>query len=174
MSSIEIRAAVPDDDPAIEALYPAAFPDEDLLPLVRNLTHSDAGVLTLVARIGGTLSGHVMFTPCAVEGSDDRPALLGPLAVTPAAQRRGIGTALVSTGLHQLAEAAFTRVLVLGDPDYYGRFGFAREDLTRPPYPLPEAWRSAWQSLPLGPATLSPQGILKVHTPWQDPALWAP
>jgi hypothetical protein len=41
------------------------------------------------------------------------------------------------------------KVLVLGDPAYYGRFGFAKETAIQPPYPLPEAWDGAWQSLVL-------------------------
>jgi putative acetyltransferase len=101
-----------------------------------------------------------------------RLALLGPLAVLPALQRRAIGTALVHEALLQLAAAEVTRSFVLGDPAYYGRFGFAPEREIAPPLPVPPAWRSAWQSLSLPGAGAVPPGTLSVPSPWHDPSLW--
>ena len=112
----------------------------------------------------------MLFTVCHV--GEAPVALLAPLAVAPKDQRRGIGTALVRTGLAWLSEQAIARVFVLGDPDYYGRFGFAREDHAIPPYPIPEAWAPAWQSLSLGNEPLRTAGPLLVPPPWQDPLLW--
>ena len=65
-------------------------------------------------------------------------------------------------------------VYVLGDPAYYGRFGFRAESDVAPPYPLPAEWRGAWQSLTLGRDTPTLQGSLRVPPPWRRPELWAP
>jgi len=174
IDSIKIRESLPDDLAAIEQLYPQAFPDEDLLPLVRELLSEQQIVLSLVGMAKGTLAGHVMFTACGVTGSTDTVALLGPLAVTPALQRQGIGSRLVREGLRLSQGAGTQYVCVLGDPAYYGRFGFERDDDIEPPYPLPEEWRSAWQSLSLSGSDRLPHGKLSLPPPWRKPALWAP
>jgi putative acetyltransferase len=160
-------------EPEVAALYAAAFPQEDLLPLVRALSGRE-DVLVLAAWLGAELVGHVVFTRCRVAGRAEPVALLGPLAVAPPHQRRGIGGALVRQGLRRLAEDGVVRVQVLGDPLYYGRLGFRADAAVAPPCPVPEAWRAAWQSLPLGDAPAPLAGVLEVPSPWRDPALWAP
>ena len=169
MEQVAIRAGVPGDGASLEALYRAAFPQEDLLPLLRELLPHPSVALSLVAEIGTELVGHVVFTGCP-----DKVALLGPLAVAPARQRRGIGQALVHAGLERLERSGWVRVLVLGDPAYYGRFGFAGETGLEPPYPLPAEWRTAWQSKELGGSHAAPRGRLAVPAPWNRRALWAP
>ncbi|WP_041375702.1 GNAT family N-acetyltransferase [Polymorphum gilvum] len=178
----DIRPSRPADRAAIETLYPQAFPDEDLLPVVRDLLDHGEGVLSLVAAAASAepapdLVGHVAFTPCSLAGTAERLSMLAPLAVAPAWQRQGLGRALVREGVRRLAEAGVTRVFVLGDPAYYGRFGFEPERGVQPPYPLPEEWHDAWQSLGLGDTGRpgSPlRGTLAVPEPWRQPALWAP
>ena len=166
---MQIRDGVAGDRPAIEALYGAAFPDEDLLPLLRELLPHPSVALSLVAEIGRELVGHIVFTGCP-----DRVVLLGPLAVAPARQKQGIGKALVRGGLERLARAGWVRVLVLGDPAYYGRLGFTGETGLEPPYELPPEWRAAWQSQELGGPHAPPRGRLAVPAPWRRRALWAP
>lgn len=174
MAGINIRESAPGDAAAIEALYPDAFPDEDLVPLVRSLLCHAPPVLSLVATVGPSLAGHAAFTSCGLAGCDDAVALLGPLAVAPVRQRQGIGGAIVRAGLQRLEQAGLTRVLVLGDPAYYGRLGFVAETRIAPPYALPEHWREAWQSLRLSD-TEPPRGSrLLVPEPWLQPSLWAP
>ena len=121
---IELRESAPDDLTAIEAIYPAAFPDEELRPLVRALLRETTGVTSLVACVEGDVVGHVVFTLCGVSGRDVRVALLGPLAVKPSHQKQGVGSTLVREGHRRLAEEGIVSVYVLGDPAYYGRFGF--------------------------------------------------
>ena len=171
---IDIRDSLPSDVSSIETLYPDAFPDEDLLPVVGELLREEAGVLSLVGVADGALVGHVIFTACGVAGSTEEVSLLAPLAVASARQRQGIGSALVRAGLRRVEYAGVARVYVLGDPAYYGRFGFAPEDAVAPPYPLPEAWRGAWQSIGLRDTARPLQGKLSVPPPWRQPALWAP
>jgi putative acetyltransferase len=67
--------------------------------------------------------GHVAFSPVAIEGGGPPALGLGPLAVEPAAQREGIGSALVRAGLERCAALAKI-VVVLGHASYYPRFGF--------------------------------------------------
>ena len=171
---LEIRESLPGDIASLEMLYPDAFPDEDLLPLLRALLKEEASVLSLVGMEGHALVGHVIFTHCDVAGSTEKVALLGPLAVDSQRQRGGIGSALVRTGFERLKRDGVAWVYVLGDPAYYGRFGFEPEEEVGPPYALPEEWRGAWQSIPLRDGQSPLRGKLSVPPPWQQPALWGP
>ncbi|MBK0398386.1 N-acetyltransferase [Limibaculum sp. M0105] len=172
--SLEIRESDAGDRAAIDALYTAAFPEEDLLSLIADLLGRPDDVLSLVGLVGTEMVGHGIFTTCAVSGGDYRVALLGPLAVAPARQGQGTGTRIVRAGLQRLAGQGFSRVYVLGDPAYYRRFGFAPDAGVVPPCPIPSEWRGAWQSLGLGGNDQCLTGTLVVPRPWQRPELWAP
>lgn len=151
-------------------LYPRAFPDEDLRPLLTRLM-GHPGVLNLCIGAKEEPSGHVAFSLGQVAGR--KAALLGPLAVDPAQQKSGLGAALVRAGLDRLRDRGVGPVLVLGDPAYYGRFGFRADPNVTPPYPLPDAYAPAWQSLSLTGQPV-PQGQLTdLPDPWRQPALWS-
>ena len=86
---------------------------------------------------------HILFSRMSVETSEGpvAAAALAPIAVLPELQRRGIGGELIRYGLDLLRARGERIVIVLGDPDYYPRFGFSR-DKARPlesPFP-PEAY----------------------------------
>lgn len=169
---IELRPSTAADLAAIEVLYRAAFPEEDLLPLIRRLLREREGVLSLVAVSASGITGHLAFTRCTVEPGGGTVALLGPLCVAPAVQKQGIGSRLVRSGLEQLGNWKAEQVLVLGDPAYYGRFGFLPGSGISPPYPLPDNWAEAWQFLDLGTSKARISGVLVVPPVWQDRALW--
>ncbi len=76
-------------------------------------------MLSLVGILGTSLVGHVIFTRCDVDRTQDKTALLGPLGVAPANQRQGIGSAMVRAGLKMQESAGVAQVYVLGDPAYY-------------------------------------------------------
>lgn len=173
-ADIKIRDSLLGDVPSLESLYPTVFPDEDLLPVVRNLLREGDIVLSLVATGNGELVGHVMFSICRVAGFPDKVALLGPLAVAPASQRRGIGSALIQDGFQRLRIDGVTQVYVLGDPGYYRRHGFVSEDAVAPPYPLAEEWDGAWQSVELNETDQRYHGQLSVTPSWSHPELWQP
>lgn len=170
----DLRESLPADLAALEKLYPAAFPAEDLLPLVRDLSAGRRDVLSLVALHDQAVVGHIAFTFCHLAGRSEKIALLAPLAVAPAWQKRGIGSALVRAGLQRLGALDVAVVLVLGDPAYYSRFGFRPDHGVLPPYPLPAEWHTAWQALDLRDRGADLQGELVVPEPWRRPALWAP
>ena len=171
---LDIRVSAPHDRPAIEAVYPDAFPDEDLLPLLCELLTGEHDVISLVGAIDGCVVGHVVFTMGTVGGDQVRAALLAPLAVASSWHGRGIGSQIVHAGLERLRDNGVGHVFVLGDPNYYRRFGFVPEVDVEPPYPLPEAWRVAWQSIKLGDEDAPASGMIRLPHPWLRPELWAP
>ncbi|WP_168206443.1 GNAT family N-acetyltransferase [Labrenzia sp. PHM005] len=168
-----IRQSTPEDLAALEAIYPAAFPDEDLLPLVRSLETNEPRVLSLVAVNDGEVLGHAAFTFCTAGQSETPLAMLAPLCVAPNHHKQGLGSALVKEGFDRLKAQSVEKVLVLGDPAYYSRFGFSQENDIQTPYPLPEEWAQAWQSVSLGPALRVASGSLNLPPVWMDPALWS-
>lgn len=174
IENLDIRESIADDLTSLESIYPAAFPDEDLLPVVRDLLQDASIAMSLVATIDSQVTGHVIFTECRVDSSDDKVSLLAPLAVLPGFQKQGIGSAIVRDGLQRLTQAGISRVFVLGDPAYYSRFGFAPDSSVEPPFPLPDEWTEAWQSLNLTGVPLRGPGKLSVPSPWCHRELWAP
>ena len=169
-----LRETRPWDLPEILGLYSEAFPDEDLVPLVRELMTGDRDVLSLGTFDGDAPAGHVLFTLFGTAERDREAALLGPMAVAPRFQRLGLGSGLVRAGFERLKDRGVERVFVLGDPAWYGRFGFAPERRAKPPFPLPDAWSDAWQSAPLVSDAPVPEGPISLPEPWMRPALWSP
>ena len=53
--------------------------------------------------------------------------LLGPLGVHPTRQGEGLGEILISTALKKAKKLGWLRIVLVGDIDYYGRFGFSRD-----------------------------------------------
>ncbi|MEO1282870.1 MAG: N-acetyltransferase [Pseudomonadota bacterium] len=174
VDDIGIRPSTPNDFSDLVQLYPAAFPCEDLLPLVMDLLQGENSVISRVALNGSDLVGHIAFTPCHVGEDSVKTALLAPLAVEPAWQRKGVGSALMRAGLQELKDDGFAGVFVLGDPTYYVRFGFRPEYDVKPPYALPAEWREAWQCQRLGDAGAAPRGELSLPDVWLRPELWMP
>jgi len=174
---IDICLGIPDHLAELEQLYAEAFPSENLMPLVTKLLAEKDIVLSLAARSDGEFLGHALFTICGIAGQSDdtqmEVALLGPVAVAEATQRQGIGRALIRAGLQRLAANGIVQIFVLGDPGYYGRFGFRVDDRIATPFPIPGQWRAAWQSMCLQQRQALPPGTLTVPTPWRDPSLWS-
>ncbi|MEO3997654.1 N-acetyltransferase [Mesorhizobium sp. CAU 1732] len=127
--NLVIRPAEEADRAAIHALVDAAFEGPSEAKLVDRLVADNDVVLELVALHEGTLVGHVLFSRLLVKtGNRLVPAVaLAPLAVDPGSQRTGVGTALVENAHHMVQEAGETLSVVLGDPAYYGRFGYVHD-----------------------------------------------
>lgn len=124
-----VRREGPEDRAAVHALHVAAFgrpgapevPEARLVELLR-AAGDTVPELSFVALSGDAVVGHVTCSRATV---DDAASLgLGPLGVLPDAQRRGVGSALMHTVLGAADALGAPVVVLLGDPAYYGRFGF--------------------------------------------------
>ncbi len=171
---MKIRETTSSDLAHVLVLYPQAFPEEELRPVVSALLELGQGVLSLAGFQEDALVAHVLFTTCWTDGRDRPGALLGPLGVLPSYQRKGVGSSLVRTGLEQLKKNGVKQVFVLGDPGYYRCFGFSPERQVLSPYPLPAQWADAWQSTTLAARAPLAAGTLTLPEPWMQPALWSP
>jgi putative acetyltransferase len=122
-----IRNEQPGDEAAIHAVVSQAFGRAAEGDLLKSLRGKGKAVVSLVAEEEGQVLGQVLFSPVVIEADAGKHAALGlgPLAVLPAFQRLGIGSALVSAGLARCGDLGHTRVVVLGEPAYYARFGFS-------------------------------------------------
>lgn len=121
-----LRPEVAADHAAIDALLRAAFGGPVEARLVRALRDDGDLALSLLVEAEGVVLGHATLSPLAAAS----PAYaLAPLAVAPRMQGRGLGAALIR---ETVAWADGHPVVVLGDPAYYGRFGFQPADLASP------------------------------------------
>ena len=170
--NLTIRECRPDDLAWLESLYPAAFPEEDLLPLVRAMMKNSEALLSLVGEKEGVGAGHAVFTLGVIEETEQSIALLGPVAVDPGHQRSGIGSAIIREGLNRLKADGIEQVFVLGDTAYYGRLGFLAGAKVKPPYDLPVEWSDAWQYLVLADTDVDDDGRLSLPEFWMRPELW--
>jgi putative acetyltransferase len=127
-----VRAEAPDDYAAIRHVVDEAFGDTITGDLVEMIRASDRYVpeLSLVAVSGGQTVGHVMSSYVDVVPGKGRVRFLqvGPLAVVPSHQRRGVGGALMQETIRLADERNEPLLLIEGNPKYYGRFGFSRAD----------------------------------------------
>lgn len=152
MSMLSIRTATPRDRDAIRAVEEHAFGQKAEAGLVDALVDNGDVVLELVAEEEGAVVGHVLFSRLFVENAGkSHPAVaLAPLAVEPALQGSGIGGALVREAHIRLKAAGETLAIVLGDPDYYGRFGYenARANGFESEFQGPALQAQAWGEAP--------------------------
>ena len=95
--------------------------------LVDALRNAGALTLSLVAEDEGRVVGHIAFSPVEI-GKGDVGGWhgLGPLSIRPDVQGRGIGSELVREALRRLQDKGAKGCVLVGEPGYYGRFGFER------------------------------------------------
>jgi len=95
--------------------------------IVDRLRAAGALTLSLVAEADGAVIGHVAFSPVTISDGSAGWYGLGPISVDPARQGEGIGSLLVREGLERLKALGAAGCVLLGDPAYYGRFGFSAD-----------------------------------------------
>lgn len=150
-----VRPETGDDVEAIRSVHLAAFPTAAEADLVRRLHEGFDSEISLVAVRLWRVVGHVMLSRMSVSdgGRQWRALGLGPVAVRPRAQRKGIGSALIRSALSRASGLGEEVVFVLGDPAYYARFGFSTEAAA--PFASPYAG-PCFMALWLGPNALPP------------------
>lgn len=155
-----LEEETPDDWWEVEALYDLSFAPgrtalssyrlRDDIPAVKDLC-------TVVRDGDGVLAAVIRYWPVRVAGLP--VLLLGPVAVHPTRQGEGLGGLLIHETLAEARRLGWERVMLVGDPPYYGRFGFRKlEDVAMPPPTDPERVlgfelvRGAWAGV-AGPVT---------------------
>ncbi len=163
-----IRREGPQDIAAIRSVNEQAFGGSSEANAIDRLRERGAEMLSFVAVIDDRVVGHLLFTPIVIAAPDRTwPGLgLAPLSVLPEFQRQGIGTALMNAGLEECRRLGHERVIVLGHPDYYPRFGFerARQHGVRFEFEAPD---EACMILALRPGALAGvSGVAKYQPEW--------
>ena len=150
-----IRPAEAKDAAGIRAVHLAAFPTPIEADLVGALEREGDAVVSLVAERQREIVGHVLLSRMQVTG-DGRPrrALgLAPVGVLPGFQGGGIGSALIEGALGVARAMGEELVFLLGEPDYYTRFGFSAEAAA----PFASPYAGPWfMALPLRPDVALP------------------
>ncbi|MCX2802494.1 N-acetyltransferase [Microbulbifer thermotolerans] len=160
--SINIRREQPKDTQSIHEVTVAAFleaPHTDHTEqfIVKALRESGALSISLVAEYEGNVVGHVALSPVTISDGTDSWYGLGPISVIPNKQGKGIGAKLMSAAIQELKNIKAKGCVLLGDPNYYHRFGFKpREGLVLPGVP-PEYFQALLFQGYL------PQGIVTYH-----------
>lgn len=157
-----LRPEGPADVAAIHELTAAAFlhaahTQHTEQFIVDALRSAGALSVSLVADEKGELVGHVAVSPVVI--SDGSPGWfgLGPISVSPDHQRKGIGAQLMNAAIAALRNEGAAGCVLLGDPAFYSRFGFAPDaHLVLPGVP-PEYF----QALAFG--TSRPSGTVQYH-----------
>jgi putative acetyltransferase len=128
-SDVHLLTEAPGDVAAISAVTEAAFREQPHsrqteVQIVEALRRAGGLSLSLVAHLNGKVVGHVAFSPVTITGGAPGWYALGPLSVAPDVQGAGVGTALVWHGLRTMRQQGAAGCVVLGEPAYFGRFGF--------------------------------------------------
>ena len=101
--------------------------DKHLPFIIQALRRAGALTISLVAEVDGKVAGHIAFSPVQISDGAAGWYGMGPVSVSPELQKQGIGTALILKGLSMLKEMDGQGCALVGDPDYYKRFGFEND-----------------------------------------------
>jgi len=160
--NVEIRSETSADVQKIEELTTSAFLNAPHTShaeqyIVNALRGAGKLEVSLVAEADGTLIGHVAVSQVSI--SDGAPGWfgLGPISVLPQHQRQGIGSKLMREALRILRERGASGCVVLGEPEYYGRFGFHAD----PSLVLPGVPPEYFQAISFGSS--KPRGTVTYH-----------
>jgi predicted N-acetyltransferase YhbS len=134
--TLAIRPETPTDEEAIDQVTRQAFLSHPYSQqteqfIVRALRAAGALSISLVAEDDGRVVGHIALSPVSVGNGASGWYGLGPISVLPARQRQGIGRALMEHGLAELRRLRAAGCVLVGDPAFYVRFGFAHDPALR-------------------------------------------
>ena len=162
---MDIRLAQETDLDSILKVIETAFSDEEnkvIMNLVQELSRevTSPSIKSLVAEVDNQVIGYVSYSPIFLKSDSSISGyILAPLAVSPEHQKQGVGSNLIKSGIDMLTENGVGVVLVYGDPDYYGRFGFKAEIGLSfvPPYSL--QFPFGWMGVMLNETSIPEQPI---------------
>lgn len=157
-----IRPENPADIAAIRGVTISAFKDhphsdETEHLVVDRLRQAGALSISLVCEVDGLVVGHIAFSPVALSDGSKNWFGLGPISVSPAFQGQGIGGALIHRGLDMLRAQPAAGCVVMGDPDFYRKFGFRND----PRFALHDCAPQYFLALPLSSDGAS--GMVSYH-----------
>lgn len=164
--TLTIRPETPSDADAIDGVTRRAFQEHPHSQhteqfIVRALRADGALAVSLVADTGGRVVGHVAVSPVTVGDGSAGWYGLGPIAVDPPWQGRGIGRALMQGSLAELRSMGAQGCVLLGEPAFYRRFGFEHD----PALVLEGAPAAFFLALPLGASRA--RGRVRYHPAFQ-------
>jgi putative acetyltransferase len=127
--TITIRPECPADETTIGEVTRLAFLSHPRSShtehfIVQALRKANALPVSLVAEHSGRVVGHIAFSPITITDGSRNWYGLGPVSVLPEFQGQGIGRALIEQGLERLCALGANGCILLGNPVFYGRFGF--------------------------------------------------
>ncbi len=132
---------------------------------------SDLHVMTVWD--GSTVIGGAIFSRLSYPDDDRVVFVMGPVAVATNRQGQGIGQELITWSLEALREAGVDVVLTYGDPQYYGRVGFAAISQADVPAPFPLQHPEGWLGQSLSGSGLTPfQPTPRCVPAFNDPVFW--
>ncbi len=163
---IRPEAADGSDDEAVRAVNDAAFGRDEESRIVEGVRLEPwfERSMSLVAVEDGRVVGHVLLSRCTVERPDGQVVAtvtgIGPVAVLPERQRRGIGSALMHGAIDAATARRSPAIVLVGHPTYYPRFGFVRARSIG--LEAPAEWPDeAWMALPLPDWTPGLRGVVR-------------
>ena len=160
---LTIRDERPADHPTVRAVHVAAFPGPEEAELVDAVRVDADPIISLIAEHDGGVVGHVLFSPVTIAGADEPLRFgLAPVGVVPAEQGRGIGAALIEAGIARCRELGAVGIVLLGEPEYYSRFGFVAASTFGLVYEL-IGQHPAFQALELTEGGFEPGGRVDYH-----------
>ena len=133
---VRIRLETPGDEPGVRFVNRAAFSGPEEAAIVDAIRaaapdgwHSIVAVGAPDSAADGIVVGHLLLSPCRVEGEGGETVAtvlaIGPVAVLPELQFRGIGSALMAAAMSLAVARGAPALVLLGHPAYYPRFGFS-------------------------------------------------
>lgn len=133
MSTVTIRRETDADIQAITDVVTAAFAEVELSDqteagIVEKLRDDNALSVSLIAVVDMQIVGHVAASPVRFDDATGGWFGIGPVSVAPEAQRMGVGTALMNRVVEALREGGAGGAVIVGDPDFYIRLGFAHTE----------------------------------------------
>ena len=174
-----IRKLTINDLSAVKETFFNSFSAEEApitYPVIRSLIEDDAtnNNYCIGNELDGKIVSVVSFSPVFFKSDNEISGyILAPLATHQSHQKKGLATKLIESAKTYFSENGIDALLVYGDPEYYGRYGF-HADLGKhfiPPYPL--EYDFGWQALMLNDTDLSDRKLtFTCVDALSDAALW--